>query len=211
MPINVFIANRDTLACTGLASIINSDGAFKVVGSTTSGKKARAELRKNKRIGLLILDAGLKEVSGFELMKNVFSECPHLKILLISSTLHEYTLQYMSKHGVSGILPAGAKPKEITNALNVISKGECYYSKVAKKEMFDEVRKPDFPVIMLPDAKLSFLEFCCTAMRYEEMAERLELSYRTIDGYRDYFQQHFHLKNRSDIMMFALRTGLVTL
>ncbi|RZL20468.1 MAG: response regulator transcription factor [Pedobacter sp.] len=78
---NVFIANRDTLACAGLASIIDSIEAFEVVGSTTSGKKARTELRKNKMIRLLILDAGLKEMSGFELMKDIVSEWPHLKIL----------------------------------------------------------------------------------------------------------------------------------
>ncbi|RZL20469.1 MAG: response regulator transcription factor [Pedobacter sp.] len=117
----------------------------------------------------------------------------------------------MIKHGVCGILSNNASAKEIIKAFDVVSKGECYYSKIAPKEMFDMVRMADFPVIMLPDTKSRFLEFCCSAMRYEEMAEKLELSYRTIDSYRDYFQHHFHLQNRSDIMMFALRTGLVLL
>ena len=65
--------------------------------------------------------------------------------------------------------------------------------------------------ISLNDRELEFLKFACTEMTYKEIAEKMYLSARTIDGYRDALFEKLNVKSRVGLVLYAIRNCIVNL
>jgi DNA-binding CsgD family transcriptional regulator len=63
----------------------------------------------------------------------------------------------------------------------------------------------------LKDHEITFLKWVCTELTYKEIADKMFLSPRTIDGYRDDLFQKLNLKTRVGLVMYAIKNGIVTL
>lgn len=66
------------------------------------------------------------------------------------------------------------------------------------------------PMLVLNDRELEFMQLVCTEWTYKEIAERMFLSPRTIDGYRDALFDKLNVRTRVGLAMFAVRTGIVS-
>ena len=66
-------------------------------------------------------------------------------------------------------------------------------------------------LIKLNEREIQFLKLTCTELTYKEIAEKMFLSPRTIDGYRDDLFQKLNIKTRVGLVMYAIKNGIVTL
>jgi DNA-binding NarL/FixJ family response regulator len=90
-----------------------------------------------------------------------------------------------------------------------------YYSEVVANKLvsavnhIDEPEQPVRALIMLNEREIEFLKLACTEMTYKEIAEKMYLSARTIDGYRDTLFEKLNVKSRVGLVMYAIRSGIV--
>lgn len=207
-PIKVVLANSNMLLLNGIKAVLASSGC-KVVFETDSGKALLNKLKTKPPVDLLVLDINLKQVNGFDLVKELNTKYPTLKILVVSQFTHPYTLNYMFHYGVRGFVNSNVDEKSIIKAVNDIhTKGYHYNKLTTKQSVIDAIsEKPD----NITARQVTFLECCCTEMNYYDMANKMKVSSRTIDWYRDIMFERFKLTNRADLVLFSLRTGLVSL
>jgi DNA-binding NarL/FixJ family response regulator len=121
----------------------------------------------------------------------------------------------MLKNGARGYILKDIDTFEFRRALDsLVSKG-YYYSEVIANKLVSAVNHLDGPeqpvrsLIMLNDREIEFLKLACTEMTYKEIAEKMYLSARTIDGYRDALFEKLNVKSRVGLVMYAIRSGIV--
>jgi len=207
-PIKVIIANGNALMSAGIQSALTSGGC-KVIFETDSGKALLAKLKIKPQVDVLVTDISLKHINGFILMKELKYKFPNLKVVFVSSHTHSYTLNYMLHFGARGFVSADADATTLQKAVTDVHNKGYYYSKLAPKKLVEEARETK-PEVLTP-RQVTFLEWCCTELPYYDMAAKMKLSTRTVDWYRDIMFEKFSLTNRTDLVLFCLRTGLVSL
>lgn len=205
----IIIASKNRLSSTALKSAIESGGNYSVT-LTDSGKDL---LRKIKSVDpeIVALDIQLKDSNAYDVIKEIQKSGTRTRVLILSSFTHSYTINYMVKHGASGYLPLDCDIRLLLKVIEDIISKNRYYNKLASKALVTAIANNEIAVPELSEKQINFLQYCCTDMSYSEMAEKMKLSMRTIDWYRDVMFETFKLNNRTDLVLFALRTGLVTL
>jgi two-component system, NarL family, invasion response regulator UvrY len=198
-PIKVAVAHSSKLTNVALSTIASRNGC-KVMFEVTSGKTLLTKLKQEKSIEILIMDIPLKDLKKIN---------PKLKVLIVSNYDHPYTISYMAYHGINGFLSSDADETSVAKAIKDIQTKGYYSGKTLSRREMAEMA--EIPVLQITKKQIAFLEYCCTDMNYYEMAEKMKVSHRTVDWYRDLMFERHNLTNRADLVLFSLKTGLVTL
>ena len=129
---------------------------------------------------------------------------------------NENAIIKMIKNGARGYVLKDAEPAELRQALyNVYSKGYHYSELVTSKLIFNMNRQgsDDSPFSANHDnlsaRELDFLKYACTELTYKEIADKMHVSPRTIDGYRDGLFDKLSIKTRVGLVMYAIKKGIV--
>jgi two-component system, NarL family, invasion response regulator UvrY len=207
-PIKVAVAHSSKLTNVALSTIASRNGC-KVMFEVTSGKTLLTKLKQEKSIEILIMDIPLKDLSAYVIIKEVKKINPKLKVLIVSNYDHPYTISYMAYHGINGFLSSDADETSVAKAIKDIQTKGYYSGKTLSRREMAEMA--EIPVLQITKKQIAFLEYCCTDMNYYEMAEKMKVSHRTVDWYRDLMFERHNLTNRADLVLFSLKTGLVTL
>ena len=91
-----------------------------------------------------------------------------------------------------------------------------FYSELVTGRLIHSINKMDDDksdvkmLNKLNDREIEFLKYACTEMTYKEIAEKMHLSPRTIDGYRDILFEKLELKTRVGLVMYAIKNSIVT-
>lgn len=207
---SVIIANKNKYIGTALKNVIESTGIYNVVCVTDSGKELLGKLKTIKQ-GILVLDVQLKNDTAYHLVKVISTRYPHIRVIMFTACTHPYAIKYMLRHNAAAYLPAEADAKLVLKAIHdVCTKGVHYHNLVTKK-LHHAVSNGEIDIPELTAKQMNFLRYCCTELSYNEIAEKMKVSLRTVDWYRDVMFDTFKLNNRVELVLFALRTGLVQL
>jgi DNA-binding NarL/FixJ family response regulator len=119
----------------------------------------------------------------------------------------------MIKIGVNGYILKDAEPHELIDALNEIKSKGHYYSDLVSNTMASMIKvgKGKVDLVKLNDREIKFLELLCTEATYKEIADTMNVSLRTVDGYREALFEKLNVKNRVGLVIYAIKTGIVHL
>lgn len=123
----------------------------------------------------------------------------------------------MFKAGAKGYILKDCDPDELKAALNTVIIKGFYYSEMVTGKLIHTINALDEKaaytknVIKLNDREINFLKLACTELTYKEIADKMFLSPRTIDGYRDDLFQKLNLKTRVGLVMYAIKNGIINL
>jgi DNA-binding NarL/FixJ family response regulator len=122
----------------------------------------------------------------------------------------------MLKSGAKGYILKDSHPSELKAALEaIISKG-FYHSELVSSKLINTINNLDNPenstakqMLGLNEREVEFLKLVCTEMTYKEIAEQMNVSVRTVDGYRDGLFDKLDCKSRVGLVLFAIKNGIV--
>ena len=129
----------------------------------------------------------------------------------------EQSIFRMIKAGAKGYLLKESQPKELIDAIESVNKHGIYYSQIVtstmKKNMAAMVNKDHNKKVSseFTPKEIELLHLFCTEMGYKEIATKLNLSVRTIEGYRDGLFEKTGINNRIGLVIYAIKTGVVRL
>ncbi|HVI48699.1 MAG TPA: response regulator transcription factor [Chitinophaga sp.] len=119
----------------------------------------------------------------------------------------------MFEAGARGYILKDCEPTELRSALAAVSEKAFYYAEIVTGKLISSISgSHNNPNKMLPelnDRELIFLKMACTEMTYKEIADKMCLSARTIDGYRDSLFEKLNVKTRVGHVTYALKNGIV--
>jgi len=178
-----------------------------VVGETDSGAAAVPLILRLKP-DLVILDLSLPDVDGFNVADRVLTELPELRILVLSSHCDDYTLFRIEKSGVHGYLDKNTNSIEtLGNALTEIGAGRVYYSAAFQAAKVARRNDPRSFVKVLTEWERAILSLIGRGLSDEEIAVRLNLSFRTVGTHRSKILRKLGIKNTPKLIAFAVEHG----
>ncbi|MES2648379.1 MAG: response regulator transcription factor [Bacteroidota bacterium] len=214
--ITIAMADDHAMLRQGLAGMIESFGDYKVVLQAGNGKELIGSLTAQTLPDIALLDISMPEMDGYETAAYLQQHFPSVKVLALSMMDNENAIIRMIKNGARGYVLKDSEPAELRMALqNILTKGYHYSELVTGKLIFNMNKQglDDNTAIStnehLSVRELDFLKFACTELTYKEIADKLHVSPRTVDGYRDGLFEKLGIKTRVGLAMYAVKRGLV--
>ncbi len=214
---NVVLVDDHNLLRNGLAGLIKSFGEYNILFEADNGKDFIEKLKSKPSPNAVLMDINMPEMDGFETCLWLKNNHPEIKVLALSMYDNESSVIRMFKAGAKGYILKDCDPSELKTALHaLISKG-FYYSEMVTGKLIHTINSMDAEdsqvknVVQLNEREINFLKLVCTELTYKEIAEKMFLSPRTIDGYRDDLFQKLNAKTRVGLVMYAIRNGVVNI
>ena len=214
---NVVLVDDHVLLRNGLANLIESFGNYKVLFEANNGKAFIEKLNPKALPELVLMDINMPEMDGYETCLWLKNNYPDIKVLALSMYDNENAVIRMFKAGAKGYILKDCEPAELRAALKaVITKG-FYYSEMVTGKLIHTINTLDENdsqaknIIKLNDREITFLKLACTELTYKEIADKMFVSPRTIDGYRDDLFEKLNIKTRVGLVMYAIKNGVITL
>lgn len=205
---SVGLVDDHKLMRSGLSELISSFYNFSVVLEAGSGKELIELLKTSEPPDIMLVDIHMKDMDGFETASWITSNHPLTKILALSMYDKEEAVIKMLRAGARGYLLKDSDPSELVYALNEIVDKGYYHSEISNNALQNQIGK-DWLSSSLKDRELEFLKLVSTELTYKEIADKMCLSFRTIDGYRESLFEKLKVKSRTGLVLFAIREKII--
>jgi DNA-binding NarL/FixJ family response regulator len=212
----IALVDDHVLLRNGLAGLVKSLG-HEVMFEADNGKHLIEKLQTNALPEIILLDINMPEMDGYETVKWIKKNHPGVKVLALSMYDNETAIIRMLKYGAKGYILKDSDPIQLKNALEDLVKKGFYYSELVSGKLISAINKMDSEgdifetTVHLNEREKDFLRHSCSEFTYKEIAEKMFVSPRTVDGYRDTLFEKLHVKTRVGLVIYAIKNGLVDL
>lgn len=212
--INLILVDDHILLRDALASVIDGFDECKITGLASNGEELSQLLSRGGKPDLVILDLNMPVMDGYQTAKWLFENHPDIKILILTMYDSEIALIRLLQLGVRGFLKKDIHPFELRAAITSVMQDGYYYShrttgKLATLFQKSFQDKQSVERVMLTDNDIDFLRLASSDLTYKEIADKMKISPRAVDGYRDSLFDRLQVKSRVGLAIFALRNGLI--
>ncbi|MEO8110507.1 MAG: response regulator transcription factor [Ginsengibacter sp.] len=214
---DIVLVDDHGLLRNGLAGLIESFGEYNILFEADNGKDFIDKLKLKPSPHAVLMDINMPVMDGYEACLWLKNNRPEIKVLALSMYDNESSVIRMFKAGAKGYILKDCDPAELKTALHsLITKG-FYYSEMVTGKLIHTINSMGSEdsdvtnVVQLSEREINFLKLVCTECTYKEIAEKMFLSPRTIDGYRDDLFQKLNAKTRVGLVMYAIRNGIVNI
>ena len=214
---HIVLVDDHILLRNGLASLVQSFEGYDVLFEANNGKDFIEQLKTYPAPDIVLLDITMPEMNGQETADWIKINLPNAKILVLSVMDNDSIIISMLKKGARGYLLKDSKPAIFREALDSIRDTGFYVNELVSNKMLNYVThdqdkgKEISLVSSLTEKEISFLQLVCTELTYKEIANKMELSPRTVDGYRDELLKKLKVQSRIGLVVFAIKYGLYKL
>lgn len=212
--IKIALADDHTLFRKGVEELIEDFEHMEVLISVENGSLLIDRLSTATTLpDICLLDINMPVLNGFETARKIRASWPHIRILAVSVYDTEYNIIGMLRAGAGGYILKDAQPDTLRRAIEGICRDGFYHSELVSGRILHQVisQPQELGTIQLNEKQVQFLKLCCSEMTYREIADIMSISHRTIDGFRDQLFEKLHIKSRTGLVLYALKTGITTL
>lgn len=211
----VALVDDHVLLRNGLANHIRSLDGYDVLFEAENGVSFIKKLAVAALPDIVLMDINMTEMDGYETTQWLKKHHPEIKVLALSMYDNEQSIIRMLKCGAKGYILKDIEPPEFKAALDALVLKGFYYSEMVTGKLIhavnsqDEMRQKSKSLMTFNEREIEFLKLVCTEKTYKEIADDMNLSPRTIDGYRDALFEKLNAKTRVGLVMYAIRNGIV--
>ncbi len=207
--IKIAIADDHIILRKSLAIMIGMIDGFEVVFEADNGFMLTEKLKTVPRPDIILLDITMPVMDGFETSKWLKKYYPGIKIIALTMMGNEPVLYHMVKNGVRGYLLKDCDLEELEKAIRDVHHNGYYFNEYFTEKMTSG-KVPDNKII-LNGQELAFLKWSCTDLTHKEIAVKMDVSPRTVDGYRDALFKKLDVSSRIGIVIYAIRNCFIQL
>jgi two-component system, NarL family, invasion response regulator UvrY len=212
----IVLTDDHVLLRNGLAELVKSLG-HTVLFEANNGKDFVSKLDPANLPEVVLMDINMPEMDGFETAHWIKSNHPEVMVLALSMYDNETSIIRMLKCGAKGYILKDSEPAELKAAIHALENKGFYYSDLVSGKLMHAINKLDDEqdglknLTPLNERETDFLKYACTELTYKEIADKMFVSPRTIDGYRDALFEKLHVKTRVGLVMYAIKNGIVNI
>ena len=214
--IRVAVADDQLLFRQCLVSNINQAQGIEVIIVAQNGRELIAALQSApEKPDVVLLDLNMPEMNGVETTAKIQNSFPGLKIVILSVHFEPRHIVHMIEKGINSYLSKSSSVDEVAKAITAVHNNGFYFTEEVMKAMQRlEKRSSKFYVDVLETLtrrEKEVLELICKELTTHEIASRLYLSERTVEGHRNNLLLKTGARNTAGLVIFALRNGVVDL
>jgi DNA-binding NarL/FixJ family response regulator len=208
--VRVVIADDHTIVREGLKQLLLAAGVFEIAGEARDGHEV-LKLAREQDFDVLLLDLSMPGKSGMDLIKQVKSERPRLRILVLSMHQeHQYAVRAI-KAGASGYLTKDSASTQLVSAIEKVASGGAFISaEVAEQLALGAMPQTEGPPhTSLSDREYQVFRMLVSGQAVSEIASELNLSVKTVSTHKARLMEKMGIENQADLVRYAMRHRLV--
>lgn len=213
--IKVAIADDQLLFRKGIEALINGFKNMKLVLEADSGRSLLEALEKEEPLpDVILLDLKMPDMNGMEASKLIHEKYPAIKIIILSVYDDQKFIIHLLELGVHGYLFKNSEPAEVCSAIETVMKTGFYLNEpvlLAMREGIQKKSKVSIDSYGLSTRELEVLALICKEFTAQEIADKLFISIRTVEGHRNNLLLKTGARNTAGLVIFAIRHHLVEL
>jgi DNA-binding NarL/FixJ family response regulator len=211
MKIKIGILDDHQLFLKSLSLMLDSFNNYLVVVEALNGKELQDKMKQTKQIpDIILIDVNMPIMNGIDTTKWLSENYPQIKLVALSMNNDDKTIIDMIKAGCCAYLLKDSHPNELEKAMvEIHEKG--YYNADISNINFRRLLQSEKESLTLTEKELIFLNLACSDNTYKQIASEMNLSERTIDGYRETLFQKFKVQSRVGLCLEAVRKKIVQL
>lgn len=210
--IRILLVDDHQIIRDGIKLMLQDSGFVQINHEASSVQEALDILEKEKDIDMVISDISLPEQDGLSLLKKAKKAYPKLRFLFLSMFIEEnYALQAV-EHGADGYLPKDVSVNTLVNAIKTIHEGEIYYDRkisdlIIKAFINKNIKRYGIGESSraLTKREKEILSLVIDGVSNSIIAERLEISVRTVENHRANILRKVGVKNTAELVRYTLQ------
>ncbi len=218
--INVGLVEDQLLFRQGMKAILSSWNNIATVFESADGHSVIEKLKSTNQIpDVMLVDLSLPalngvEYSGRDVTVALLKDYPEMKIIILSGHSDENFIAQMIEFGAHGYLVKDSDPGEVLEAIvSVYTKGSYINERTLKALQKTAQRKDKNSIVNseLTKRELEIMELICHQFTSEEIAEKLFISVKTVNGHRINILEKTGAKNIAGLVIYAIRNNIVNI
>jgi len=208
--IKVLIVDDHALLREGIRSLLASHDDIEVVGEAANGSEAIEKVREVDP-DVILMDIAMPVMDGLEATRRIRKQNPNIKIIILTQyDRKDYVLSSI-KSGASGFIPKNVIISELVSAIRTAHSGDAFlHPSVAKMVIEDYLRQVEpSPYDRLTDREREVLKLVAEGLTNQEIADLLSVSVKTVLGHRTSLMEKLGIHNRTELIKYAIRKGLI--
>ncbi|WP_426527945.1 response regulator transcription factor [Bradyrhizobium sp. McL0615] len=199
----VLIVDDHPVVLSGCRSLFASDNTVKVEEATDAKSGHRAYLARKPDV--TVIDIQLPDVSGFELMRRIRKDDPDARIIIFSMNDDPALVIRAIELGAQGYVSKGDDPRMLVKAVRKVAAGDNF---ISPQLAFSGASIKANPASQMTARELEILRLLGRGDKIVEVANALEISYKTVANSTSLLKQKLGAKNHSDLIRIAVEMGL---
>ncbi len=208
----ILLADDHTMMRDGVRALLSLQDDIEIVGEASEGREAIEKVRELEP-DIVVMDIAMPGMDGLEATRRIKNKHPKVKVLILTQyNNREYILSAI-KAGAAGYVPKRALGSDLISALNAIHRGESFLFPSAATALIEDYRQQAEvePYDRLTAREREILKLIAEGHTSREIAGMLFISLKTVQGHRAKIMEKLDIHNRTELIKYAMRKGLVSL
>jgi DNA-binding NarL/FixJ family response regulator len=213
--IKVLVVDDHTIVRDGICALLRLAGDIELVGEAANGREALEMVRKFMP-DVMLIDIAMPNMNGLEATRRIHKEFPRVKVLVLTQYDDKEHVFWAIESGASGFLSKTAASSELVSGIRSVHRGDSFLSPSAAKFLVEDyqleasIKKEQDPYKQLSDREREIFKLLAEGYTTREIANMLVISVKTVEGHKTNLMSKLDIHNRTDLVKYALRKGIIT-
>ncbi len=226
--IKLMLVDDHDVIRTGLRSFLETQPGLEVVAEADNGREA-LNLVKDTQPDIVLMDITMPDMDGIEATQKLKKIYPKCQVLVLTVHSDKQYFMKMLEAGASGYITKQAAADELVSAIKTVAEGHIYLQPALARWLLEDYQRlvksvgPPAPedasgqskyavdLDILSERERQVLELVAEGLNNNDIGEQLELSPKTIARHRERIMGKLNMHSRTELVKFAIRTGLISL
>lgn len=206
-PTRVLIVDDHPVVLSGCRALFAGDGSVKIDEASDGKSGHRAYLHRKPDV--TVIDTNLPDISGFELMRRIRKDDPDARIIIFSINDDPAFVVRAMEMGAQGYVSKRGDPRLLVKAVRKVAAGDHFITpQLAEAVTFSTAAIKANPLSQMSPRELEILKLLGRGDKIIEIADTLEISYKTVANTTSLLKQKLGAKNHSDLIRIAVELEL---
>ncbi len=213
--IRVILADDHVVVRAGLRAVLAAAKDIEIIGEARNGREA-VTMAERFQPDVVVMDLDMPDTDGVTATKEIVAKGLAARVLVLTMHAEEDYLVPLLEAGAAGYLVKSAADRELVDAVRAVAHGDTYVRPTAARVLAKNLTKKD-PAAderarfeKLTQREQDVLKYVAQGYSAPEIGEKLFISPKTVDTYKQRIQEKLGLAHRSDYVQVALRLGLLS-
>lgn len=211
--LRLLIADDHQLLLDGLISMLHSEKDFVIAGTASDGYEVIALIDKND-YDICLLDINMPKMDGIDTARIMKEKKPGIKIIILTTYNDKEIINEILQEGVSGYMLKNSSKQELIAAIRKVAGGGMYFSDEVHNTIMQGYtkltnQKNKEEAIVFTPREIDILQLLIKEYNNEKIADKLNISYRTVETHRKNMMQKTKSHNLAGLLRFAYSNGFI--
>ena len=211
--IRILLTDDHTLVRSGIRSLLEHEPGLSVIGEAEDGRAA-VRLACKLKPDVVIMDIAMPLLNGLEATRQIKTQCPDVKVLVLSMHDNEEYIRQALEAGAMGYILKDAAAQELISAIQSVYRGEAVLSPAVTRLVIEDYlrwggARPQDEIDGLSPREREVLQLIAEGYTNKQIAEILSISIKTVQAHRNNLMQKLDLHDRGELIKYAIQKKII--